>query len=350
MSAVVSRTIAGLWIVTLLAATATAGQGQEAAVPGNIEYAIAIHGGAGVEPATLDPERRAAYERSLAAALRAGQEFLAKGGTALDAVEQVIRRLEDDPLFNAGRGAVFNSAGGHELDASIMDGRTKRCGAVAGVTRVKNPITLARLVMTDTRHVLLAGAGADEFARSMHTRAGIELVENEYFSTDERRDQWRQAVDEATREATSPVRGKQASPPGDGKGTVGCVALDRHGNLAAGTSTGGLTNKRFGRIGDSPIIGAGTYADNAACAVSCTGTGEHFIRNVVAYRVAALMEYRGLSLDEAVRQVIFKTLEPDIGGLIAVGRDGRISMHMNTPGMARGAADSTGRFEVLLGK
>ena len=334
----------------LLSATPAAGEERESAVPTKIEYAIAIHGGAGVEPATLDPERRVAYERSLAAALRAGQASLADGGTALDVVEQVIRRLEDDPLFNAGRGAVFNSAGGHELDASIMDGRTKHCGAVAGVTRVKNPISLARLVMTDTRHVLLAGAGADEFARSMQTRPGIELVENEYFSTDDRRSQWRQAVEEAARGGASTGRGEQPSSPGDGKGTVGCVVLDRHGNLAAGTSTGGLTNKRFGRVGDSPIIGAGTYAHNAACAVSCTGTGEHFIRNVIAYRVAALMEYRELPLDEAVRDVIFKTLEPDVGGLIAVDRDGHISMHMNTPGMARGAADSTGRFEVLLGK
>ena len=342
--------IIGLCAMTMLSVSTTADESQARTMPPQIEYAIAIHGGAGVEPATLDAERRAAYERSLAAALRAGQELLADGGTALDVVEQVIRRLEDDPLFNAGRGAVFNSAGGHELDASIMDGRTKQCGAVAGVMRVKNPITLARLVMTDTRHVLLTGAGADEFARSMQTRPGIELVENEYFSTDERRDQWRQAVEEAARSGTSAGRGEQASQPGDGKGTVGCVVLDRQGNLAAGTSTGGLTNKRFGRVGDSPIIGAGTYADNAACAVSCTGTGEHFIRNVIAYRVAALLEYRGLSLDEAVREVIFKTLEPDVGGLIAVGRDGRISMHMNTPGMARGAADSTGRFEVLLGK
>jgi L-asparaginase / beta-aspartyl-peptidase len=338
-------------------------------------YAIAIHGGAGVEPAELSAERRAAYEQSLSAALRRGQKILDEGGAALDAVEQVIRMLEDDPLFNAGRGAVFNSAGGHELDASIMDGRTKACGAVAGVQTVKSPISLARLVMTGTRHVLLAGAGADEFARSLEDHPSIEIVENSYFSTPYRREQWERARG-AEREG---IPGGRTGGPGDAArgsrttndgqrtpdpiqpstlnphpsaqiGTVGCVALDRHGNLAAGTSTGGLTNKRFGRIGDSPIVGAGTYADNATCAVSCTGTGEHFIRNVVAFRVAALMEFRGLSLDEAVRQVIFQTLDPDIGGLIAVGRDGAISMHMNTAGMARAAADSTGRFEVLLGK
>ncbi|HUG90887.1 MAG TPA: isoaspartyl peptidase/L-asparaginase [Planctomycetaceae bacterium] len=357
---------------------ASVGEGAAPDGPPRVEYAIAIHGGAGVEPDKLSPERKAAYEKSLTAALRAGQKILAGGGTSLEAVERVIRLLEDDPLFNAGKGAVYNSVGGHELDASIMDGRTKACGAVAGVRRVKNPITLARLVMTETRHVLLAGEGADEFARSLEDREGVELVENAYFSTPERRDEWQKARSRETErrgdreterqsEGEKPRRGNasgRAKPPNAAgpelstlnpqlstpHGTVGCVALDRHGNLAAGTSTGGLTNKRFGRIGDSPIVGAGTYADNGTCAVSCTGTGEHFIRNAVAFRVAALIEFRGLPLDEAVRQVIFKTLQPDVGGLIALGRDGSISMHTNTPGLARAAADSTGRFEVQLGK
>jgi beta-aspartyl-peptidase (threonine type) len=348
----VSRAAALLIALSASRCLADQNPAGHAPAPGDqprIAYAIAIHGGAGVEPAELDADRRAAYEKSLAAALRAGQEILADGGPALDAVERVIRLLEDDPLFNAGRGAVFNSAGGHELDASIMDGRTRACGAVAGVQIVKNPITLARLVMTETRHVLFAGEGAHEFARSMRDRPGVELVENSYFSTPERREEWRKAVERDRRTERRPVPRNPADPAAH-RGTVGCVALDRHGNLAAGTSTGGLTNKRFGRVGDSPIIGAGTYADNATCAVSCTGTGEHFIRNVVAFRVAALMEFRGQSLDEAVREVIFRRLDPDVGGLIAVGRDGAISMHTNTAGLARAAADSTGRFEVQLGK
>ena len=327
-----------VWTVLIVSNAQPPTHAADAPPPRNVEYALAVHGGAGIEPERMTADQRAAYEKSLKAALQRGKTILADGGTALDAVEQVVRLLEDDPLFNAGHGAVFNSAGTHELDASIMDGRTRACGAVAAVRTVKNPVSLARLVMTETRHVLLIGDGAEQFADEMEHKQQIERVENSSFSTLKRRSEWERAVE----------REKQRRDPQPAKGTVGCVALDRDGNLAAATSTGGLTNKRFGRVGDSPIIGAGTYADNATCAVSCTGTGEEFIRNAIAFRVSALMSFKNLSLDEAAREAI-AVLPHDAGGLIAVAANGSISMPMNTTGMARAAADSTGRFEVKLG-
>jgi L-asparaginase / beta-aspartyl-peptidase len=323
----------------VLALSQTTGQAEEAPVR-KVEWAIAIHGGAGGTTESMTPEEIATYESALKKALEVGRKILEDGGTSLDAVEQTIRVLEDDPLFNAGRGAVFNSEGTHELDASIMDGRDRTAGAVGGVRTIKNPIALARLVMTETPHVLLIGDGAEQFADEMQGRPQIERVQNGYFSTPRRREQWERARQ----------RDRERGAPEKRKGTVGCVALDRAGNLAAGTSTGGTTNKKFGRVGDSPIIGAGTYADNGTCAVSCTGTGEYFIRNSVSFHVSALMKYKGLSLEDAVKHVIFEVLDEDVGGLIAVGRDGSISMQMNTPGMSRGAADSSGRFEVMLGK
>ena len=326
-------------IVLIVLNTHHASLGTERPAAERVEYALALHGGAGIEPDRMSAEQRSAWEKSLSAALERGRTILAQGGTALDAVEQVVRLLEDDPLFNAGRGAVFNSAGTHELDASIMDGRTKACGAVAAVRTVKNPVSLARLVMIETPHVLLIGDGAEQFADEMEGRKGIERVENSWFSTARRRADWERAVE----------REKRARAGQAGKGTVGCVALDRHGNLAAATSTGGLTNKRFGRVGDSPIVGAGTYAENGTCAVSCTGTGEEFIRHAIGFRVSALMSFKGLPLQDAVREAI-SVLADDTGGLIAVGADGSISMQMNTTGMARGAADSMGRFEVRLGQ
>jgi beta-aspartyl-peptidase (threonine type) len=295
-------------------------------------YAIAIHGGA-IGSSKFNDRQRTAAEQTLTRALEIGKGVLEKDGTSLDAVEQVIRFLEDDPNFNAGRGAVFNAAGGHELDASIMEGRTRRCGAVAGVKTIKNPISLARLVMTKTRHVLLAGDGAEQFASEWK----VERVENQYFSTPERYEEWQRA------------RAK-AAEPAQHKGTVGCVALDKHGDLAAGTSTGGLTNKMFGRVGDSPIIGAGTYADNSTCAVSCTGTGEEFIRNAVAYDISAQMAYKQTPLDAAVQNVLTKKLEAGIGGIIAVDHAGNIVMRFNTHGMARASADSSGRTEVKFGE
>ncbi len=304
-------------------------QSQE--TPPAKRFAIAVHGGAGSAPAQLTEDERMAKRDALAAALRIGRDILKEGGTSLDAVEKVIRFLEDDPKFNAGRGAVFNSAGGHELDASIMDGRTKACGAVAGVTTVKNPISLARLVMTKTRHVLLAADGAERFATEMK----VDREKQGYFSTERQRRSWLK---------------RRKDSKDNHMGTVGCVALDTHGNLAAGTSTGGLTNKKYGRIGDSPIVGAGTYADNETCAVSCTGIGEHFIRHAVAYDVSARMAYQSVSVKDSVQAVIHKTLKPGYGGIIAVGHDGSIWMDFNTQVMARAAADSGERFEVHLGK
>ena len=302
-----------------------------------VEYAIVIHGGAG--SAKIDADVVAARTRSLSAYLRLGGEMLKQGSQSLDVVEAVIRELEDDPLFNAGRGAVYNSEGGHELDASIMDGRDLSCGAVAGVTRVKNPVSLARRVMTDTPHILLAGDGADRFARQL----GLERVKPNYFHTEQARQRWDKA------RAAEQKQSSSEKPPLY-LGTVGCVVLDREGNIAAGTSTGGLTNKKYGRVGDSPIIAAGTYADNRTCGVSGTGIGEHFIRHVVAYDVSARMVYRNDSLKDAAHAVIHETLKPGYGGIIALDHEGTIVVEFNTPGMSRAAADSTGRFEVHVGK
>jgi len=293
-------------------------------------WALAIHGGAGVTRASLAPEREAEYLAGLQAALRAGVAVLEQGGSSLDAVEQVVRLLEDDPLFNAGRGAVFNADGVNELDAAIMDGSTLACGSVAGVTTVKNPISLARLVMERTSHVLLVGDGAERFAAEL----GVERVAPEYFFTQQRWDGLQ-----------STLAARKAGPGGE---TVGAVALDRRGNLAAATSTGGLTAKMAGRVGDSPIIGAGTYADDTTCAISASGKGEEFIRHGVARSIASWMELRGATLAEAVERVVGGVLAQDDGGVIAVDASGRIVMQFNTQGMFRGAADAHGRFEVLI--
>jgi beta-aspartyl-peptidase (threonine type) len=296
-----------------------------------VAWALAIHGGAGTISREMAEERVAGYTEALEQALRVGAAVLEGGGTSLDAVEQVIRSLEDDPHFNAGRGAVFNHDGGHELDASIMDGATLACGAVARVTGIRNPISLARLVMERTGHVLLAGDGAERFAAEQ----GVDRVEPEYFFTEERYRRHRRALEaEAVR------------PPGGG--TVGAVALDRAGNLAAGTSTGGLTNKMFGRVGDSPIIGAGTYAKNGSCAVSGTGRGEEFIRHGVALSIAFLVEHEGLTVQEAARRVVHEVLAPGDGGVIALGQDGTVAFVFNTSGMYRGAIDGSGRFETRI--
>ncbi len=303
--------------------------------PGPGRFAIAIHGGAGVIGRDTPEEERRAYVAGLEKALREGRDRLARGESALDAAEAAVRVLEDDPHFNAGKGAVFTEDGRHELDASIMDGRTLACGAVAAVRTVKNPISLARLVMERTPHVLLIGDGADQFGASM----GVERVDPSYFDTEHRRRALEKFLEEHKRKDAVPEKSR---------GTVGCVALDTHGNLAAATSTGGMTGKRFGRVGDSPIIGAGTYADNATCAVSCTGTGEEFIRHVAAYEVSALMRHRALSVEQAAHAVVFERLKPDDGGLIAVSHTGEIAMPFSTLGMFRGAADSTGRFEVAI--
>ncbi len=306
-------------------------------------YGLVIHGGAGViERAALSPEREAEYRARLADALNAGYAVLESGGTSLDAVTAAINIMEDSPLFNAGKGAVFNADGICELDASIMDGRTQAAGAVAGVHHIKNPINLARDVMLKSAHVMMVGDGAEKFARSL----GYEMMPNEYFQTDWRRQQLKKAQEKDGKERT-------AAQPGDyftrtlRWGTVGCVALDKTGNLAAGTSTGGMTNKKFGRVGDAPIIGAGTYASNATCAVSATGWGEFFIRVGVARDIAAQMEYRGTPLRAAVAASLAKVarLGGD-GGVIALDAQGNVAMEFNTPGMYR-AAKLSGQPAVI---
>jgi beta-aspartyl-peptidase (threonine type) len=293
-------------------------------------HAIAIHGGAGtLSAANLTPESDRLYRGGLERALRAGFAVLDTGGSSLDAVTVATQALEDDPLFNAGRGAVLSASGLHELDASIMDGRDRSAGAVSGVRHVRNPIVLARRVMERSPHVMLSGAGADEFALEQ----GLEPVPNDYFTTERRRrelDLLLQGQKEPAREALM--------------GTVGAVALDAHGNLAAATSTGGMTGKKWGRVGDSPIIGAGTYAANDCCAVSATGHGEFFLRALVAHEIASLMRYKGLDVVQAADEVVMQQLVRmgGSGGVIAVGRDGRIAMPFNSEGMLRGAMDSRG--------
>ena len=294
--------------------------------------AIAVHGGAGTLPrAELTPAKTQAFRAGLEAALRAGYAQLERGASSLDAVVAAVRVLEDDPLFNAGRGAVYAANGTLELDASLMDGATLRAGAVAGVRHVRSPIELARRVLEHSPHVMLAGKGAEEFALEQ----GMAPVPNSFFATDHRR-----------RELERALHGVLAGPESL-TGTVGAVALDAQGNLAAATSTGGLTAKRWGRVGDSPIIGAGTYAANDACAVSATGHGEYFIRLAAAHEIAALMRYRDLGVAEAAGMVLRRVGElGGYGGVIAIARDGAIAMPFNSEGMLRGAADSSGRFEI----
>ncbi|MGO9804739.1 MAG: isoaspartyl peptidase/L-asparaginase family protein [Steroidobacteraceae bacterium] len=305
-------------------------------------YAIAIHGGAGAVPrATLSAQREQRYRAGLEAALDGGYAVLERGGSSLDAVTEAVRILEDDPLFNAGRGAALTREGSAELDAAIMDGRNLRAGAVACVRHVKNPVELARRVMEKSRHVLLVGPGAEEFA----LEEGMPLVPNVYFRTPERQ---AQLEHEQRGERVSDLVPPRATEPAGG--TVGAVACDRDGNLAAATSTGGMTNKRPGRVGDSPIIGAGTYARNGVCAVSATGHGEYFIRAVAAHHVCAAVEYRGLRLEQAIHELlheILKGLGGD-GGLIAVDGGGHIVMDFSTEGMYRGARDSSGRSELAI--
>ena len=303
---------------------------------GSPRWALAIHGGAGVIPKTMPEEFKQQHFRSLEAALKAGRDVLAGGGTSLDAVERVVRTLEDDPLFNAGKGAVYNHEGKHELDAAIMNGKDLSCGSVASLTTVKNPISLARMVMEKSQHVFLIGEGAERFADMMK----VERVPNSWFDTERR---YQQLEEELKKE-----RGEGPGSPEKKFGTVGAVALDVHGNLAAATSSGGLTNKRWGRIGDVPIVGAGTYANNRTCAISATGYGEQFIRHTVAHDISALMEYRGLTLKQAAEEVIQKKLNPGDGGVIGVSKDGEIALVFNSEGMFRGAADSGGRFEVRI--
>lgn len=336
------RTLTILFSSVLLVMSAHA---QDAPFP-STPILLAIHGGAGVIPADLTPERETAARAALTAALTSGHAVLKKGGTSLDAVTAAIRVLEDSPEFNAGKGSVLTADGRVELDASIMEGATRRAGAVAGLRQVKNPIDLARMVMEGTPHVLLVGEGAEAFAREK----GLAMMPPGYFITEYRMEQLKRAKEKAKN--AKPEGSAQVQSEGEPEriGTVGAVALDRQGNLAAGTSTGGMVNKQFGRVGDSPIIGAGTYADNGTCAVSGTGHGEFFIRSVLAYDIAALMQYRGLSLAAAADEVVGHKLKAlgGTGGVIAIDKAGNLAMPFNTEAMYRGYIRSDGEPHIAV--
>lgn len=295
------------------------------------EWAIVIHGGAGaMSKDKMTPVLDSSYRASLQEALNVGKEILIAGGTSLEAVEKTINVLENNPLFNAGKGAVFTHDGKNELDASIMDGSNLAAGSVAGVTDIKNPITAARYVMTKSEHVMLTGVGASQFAKEQ----GLEIVPPEYFRTEKRFNELQEILKR------------------EKNGTVGCCALDKHGNLAAGTSTGGMSNKKYNRVGDAPIIGAGTYANNASCAVSATGHGEFFIRWTVAHDISALMEYKGLTLKDASELVVNDKLVKagGSGGVICVDNKGNVSMPFNSEGMFRGFATADGKTGVFIYK
>lgn len=327
-----------LIVSTLVSCSNPSGIGEEASPDKQSRraYSLAIHGGAGtITKANMTPEKEAAYTAALDSALAIGENILNNGGSALDAVEQTIVYLENCPLFNAGRGAVFTHEGKNELDASVMDGSTRKAGAVGGVTTVKNPIKLARTVMEKSPHVMLTGRGAEQFA----AENGLELVDPEWFYTEERWQSLQKALEAERKESktgdiTDPARRDYKF------GTVGCVALDKDGHLAAGTSTGGMTNKRWNRLGDAPVIGAGTYASDDACAVSCTGHGEYFIRYSVAHDVWARVTYLGETIEQATNYIVNKKLAENggEGGLIAVDRYGNVAMPFNSEGMYRGYA------------
>jgi len=322
------------------------------AATANREPVLVIHGGAGtIDRASLTVGKEQTYRDALAASLRSGQSVLLAGGSAIDAVIAAVASLEDCPLFNAGHGAVFTSDGRNELDAAIMDGATRSAGAVAGVTSIRNPVRAACAVLSRSRHVMLVGAGAEAFAAEQ----GLEIVEPAYFFTPERWAQLERARAEGRLEldhdGASKAPASIATASDDAKfGTVGAVALDAHGNLAAATSTGGITNKQWGRVGDSPIIGAGTWADNATCAVSGTGLGEAFMRACAAHEVAALVKYKGLPLDAAVTEVATITVPANggTGGLIAVDAAGNVSLRFSTTGMYRGVVRGDGPLVVSI--
>ena len=336
--------IALLVTMSLFAVPKVTAQDQ---TPGDV--AIVIHGGAGtILPENITDEQEQAYRAALRTALETGHGVLTEGGSSLDAVVAALKTMEDSPLFNAGKGAVFTSENTVELDASIMEGETLNAGALTGVKHIKNPIGLARLIMEESPHVMMAGEGAEVFAREND----VEFVPNEYFYTERRRRQAEEARERDAGEDRDDARDADADdiPDYEKFGTVGAVALDQDGNIAAGTTTGGMTNKRFGRVGDSPIIGAGTYADNATCGVSATGHGEYFIRAAVAHDIAARMAYGNVSLKEAADAVIMDKLPAmgGTGGVIALDRKGNIAMPFNTPGMYRGYVDTEGNLVIRI--
>ncbi|MHC2993115.1 isoaspartyl peptidase [Pontibacter sp. HJ8] len=311
---------------------------------------LVIHGGAGtITRENMTPDKEKAYKEVLNQALETGYAILQKGGSSLDAVEATVRVMEDSPLFNAGKGAVFTHEGKNEMDAAIMDGRTRNAGAIASVTIIRNPITAARAVMEKSEHVMMIGSGAEKFA----TEKGIEIVDPSYFHTETRYQQLQKLKDKEKTELDHSGSGSNEKIfiEGNKFGTVGAVALDANGNLAAATSTGGMTNKRYGRVGDVPIIGAGTFADNATCAVSATGHGEYFIRSVVAHDIAALMEYKQYSVKKAADEVVMKKLveRGGVGGVIALDREGNFAMPFNSAGMYRGYIKN-GKKEVAIYK
>lgn len=308
---------------------------------------LAIHGGAGtIVKEDMTPELEKEYRAGLSLALKTGYDVLEKGGNAIDAVAAAVVILEDDPLFNAGRGAVFTKKGINELDAAIMDGKTLEAGAVAGVRNIRNPVMLAKEVLLHSGHVFLSGKGANDFA----IKQGVKLEPDDYFFSQYRYDQWREIRDSDS--YTLDHKGDKLVGLMKEKkfGTVGAVACDAHGNIAAATSTGGMTNKQFGRIGDSPMIGTGTYANNNTCAISCTGHGEIFIRAVAAYDISCLMEYKGMSLEEATKEVVFKKLVAlnGEGGLIGVDKNGNCSLVFNTLGMYRAFRNSDGEQGIAI--
>jgi beta-aspartyl-peptidase (threonine type) len=330
-----------IFILTLFLSKANAQQ----------NFALAIHGGAGtILKANMTDELEKQYKDKLSEALKVGYDTLSKGGTSISAIVAVIKILEDSPLFNAGKGSVFTADGKNEMDAAIMDGKTLKAGAVAGIRTIKNPITAALCVMQNSEHVLMVGKGAETFARNCN----CEFADTSYFFEQKRWDQLQKAKEkEKGKGAQGMVTPEDPDSHRDKKfGTVGVVALDKYGNIAAGTSTGGMTNKKYGRVGDTPIIGAGTYANNKTCAVSCTGHGEYFIRNVVAHDVSALMEYKNLTIDQAANEVINKKLKEQggEGGLIAIDAKGNITMPFNSAGMYRAYKKSDGKTEVLIYK
>ncbi len=320
------------------------------------KYVLVIHGGAGtILKSQMTPEKEKAFQEALDRALQLGNAILQKGGTALDAVEATVRSMEDNPLFNAGKGAVFTNEGKNELDAAIMNGATLEAGSVAGVTTIKNPISAARAVMEKSPHVLMTGKGAEKFAKEK----GLEIVDPSYFYTEHRWKALQNALAEDSSkmkldhdDSTRQTALKQPENRDYKYGTVGAVALDRHGNLAAATSTGGMTNKKFGRVGDAPIIGSGTYANNQTVAISCTGWGEYFIRLVMAKSISDMMEFGKMPLKEAADVMVMKRL-PALGGdggLIAVDKEGNIAMPFCTEGMYRGFIKSSGEKEVRIYK
>lgn len=317
------------------------------------KYVLVIHGGAGtITRKNMSAEKEVAYRAALTLALQTGYNTLKAGKTSMDAVEATIHILEDSPLFNAGKGAVFTHDGKNEMDAAVMDGKTLMAGAVAGVTTIRNPVSAARAVMEKSEHVMMFGQGAEIFAK----QAGLQIVNPKYFYTKERWDGLQDAIKQDADKAVLDHGSKKSMRLGtinpDYKfGTVGAVALDQSGNLAAGTSTGGMTNKKYGRVGDSPIIGAGTYANNATAGISCTGWGEFYIRNVVAHDISAMMEYKGMSVADAAQAVLNKVdkMGGD-GGLIALDAKGHVAMPFNTEGMYRGTVTEDGKIEVLIYK